>query len=137
MSRKYRQRGYQDDEPRESRHPPRASGQRPEGPRGRGLGKPTVSTFRCARCGSKQVGSEVDSEAVCAACGSALHTCTNCRFFDSAAPNECRAEIVERIAGKSSRNDCTQFESKVAQETAAESPAPGDARAEFDALFDF
>jgi len=66
-----------------------------------------------------------------------LHTCTNCRFFDSGAANECRVEIEVRIVRKSSRNDCSLFEPKVARETSAESPEPGDARAEFDSLFNF
>ena len=48
--RKYRQRGYQDDEPRErSRSTPSSPR---EGPRGRGLGAPTRSVFRCHDCGT-------------------------------------------------------------------------------------
>lgn len=138
MSRKYRQRGYQDEEPRGR---PTGSGprpDRPEGPRGRGLGRPTATVFRCARCGEKQTaGADVALDATCSNCGSDLHSCTNCRHFDSAAPNECLAEIAERVARKASRNTCDLFAVKMTQEVRSSEPKPSDAKAAFDALFDF
>ena len=137
MSRKYRQRGYQDEDERPSRKGSAGPRERSEGPRGRGLGKPTATVFRCARCGAGQAGETVEPTTSCASCGSDLHTCTNCRFFDTGAPNECRAEVEVRIARKSSRNDCTLFEAKVASETSAEKREPGDPRSEFDSLFNF
>lgn len=138
MSRKYGQRGYQEDD-RERR--PAARGPRPErdGPRGRGLGKPTATRFRCARCGADVRDLEVDFEATCGACGSALHSCVNCTFFDTGATFECRAPIEIRIPAKSKANECTHFVPKAAQEFAseAEGPAPTDGKAAFDDLFDF
>ena len=136
MSRKYRQRGYQDEEPRERRSGTAPPAGRPDGPRGRGLGRPTETVFRCARCGAKQ---EVAAAAVgtaCGSCGSDLHSCTNCRHFDSGAPNECRAGVSERIARKASGNDCDLFEVKATREVAADEAKPSDAKAAFDALFD-
>lgn len=140
MSRKYRQQGYQDDEKdtERSRGP---AGPRPhrEGPRGRGLGKPTATRFKCARCGTRILETEVARDAVCHECGSDLHTCTNCTYFDSSAPNECRQPVEVRIASKSKRNDCELFQAKTIQEFASDSggAAPGDAKSAFDDLFDF
>ena len=138
MSRKYRQSGYQDDEPRQRRPGSRPRQERPEGPRGRGLGRPTATVFRCARCGARQtLSEEVATTATCAGCGADLHTCTNCRYFDTGAPNECRAEIVARISKKATRNDCEPFAPKAAKEAATDEAKPTDAKSEFDSLFNF
>ncbi len=140
MSRKYRQKGYQDDD-RESGRARGPRGPRPErqGPRGRGLGKPTATRFKCARCGARVVDVDVASDAVCADCGSDLHTCTNCAYFDSSAPNECRQPVEERIASKSKRNECGLYQARTVQEFASDSEggSPSDARSAFDDLFDF
>ena len=72
----------------------------------------------------------------CAACGAALHTCTNCRYFDSTAPRECRQPVTERVAKKAAANRCELFAPRLAQEFAREETRPpDDPRAAFDALF--
>lgn len=139
--RKYGQRGYQDS-PREPRAP-RPSGPPPprdpaQGPKGRGLGAPTATVFRCAECGKQQqLEAEVAFEAVCASCGADLHCCANCTSFDSSAHNECRKGVEPRIPKKRVRNTCTQFSPKATQEFSREAgrAAPDDPRAAFDALF--
>lgn len=142
--RKYRQSGYQDDDRRPARStvgpsgPPRDA---PTGPRGRGLGMPTATVFRCAVCGTRQSAGEIGFEAVCEKCRADLHTCTHCQHFDSGAPNECRQLVAVRIASKAKRNLCELFTAKAAQEFARETQStpdlskPGGARAAFDALF--
>lgn len=152
--RKYQQRGYQESDSRErERGGERPSGPRPpreptEAPRGRGLGGPTASVFRCARCGTAlPVAAAVAPETRCANCGSDIHACTNCNSFDSGAPNQCRQAGVVRVVRKDARNECALFDPRLRQESSAESaPAGGaksessgrsnDARAAFDALFD-
>lgn len=135
--RKYRQRGYRDDDGDE--RPKRPQGPRPkkEGPRGRGLGAPTANVTRCAACGGKveAPGGEVAIDASCPHCSADLHTCTHCRYFDPSARFECRQPIEAPIPKKAKRNECSLFTAKVAQETDAEKAAPGDPRAAFDALF--
>ena len=137
-ARKYRQSGYQDDDrERQPRRP--STGPRPEreGPRGRGLGRPTETLFKCARCGRKLPLESVTGPAsTCNGCGADLHTCSNCRHFDTGARFECRQEIPERIAKKASANECELFEPKRVQEFASEG-GPKDAKSDFDALFDF
>jgi hypothetical protein len=144
--RKYRHRGYQDSGDRtESSRGPQAPREKKEGPRGRGLGSPSDTVFRCARCGEKRpVLDEIPADAACAKCGTDLHTCSNCIHFDTSARWECsrHEEVPARIVKKSTRNECPLFTPKTTQEFARESGkdspgSPGDARSAFDALFKF
>lgn len=141
---KYRQRGYKDRDDRGTQRSrgPQGPREKKEGPRGRGLGAPTESVFRCAKCGEKRpVLDEIPFDATCAKCGADLHTCSNCISFDTSVRWECRRfeEIPAKILKKSSRNECPLFTPKAAQEFAKDSdkPSPGDARSAFDALFKF
>lgn len=139
MSRKYKQRGYrEDDEAERSREAGRGPRPEREGPRGRGLGRPTVEAFRCARCGARLTvpAAGVDPGATCPACGTDLHACVQCAWFDTSATFECRQAIPVRIAAKSRRNECGHFAPKMVSEHRAEEPRPDDARAAFDDLFD-
>ncbi len=137
--RRYRQRGYQDDAAREpSSRDPQTPRERPEGPRGRGLGAPTATVFRCARCGHQVSDWEagIALEATCAGCGSDLHTCTHCAHFDPSVRFECRQPIPARIPNKARRNDCDLFAPKLTQEHARqESGGTKDARSAFEDLF--
>jgi hypothetical protein len=140
--RKYQHRGYQDsDRPaeRRSEQPAQQQGprERPEGPRGRGLGAPTETVFRCRICGTKQqVQGVLPVEATCSECGNDLHSCSNCQFFDTSRPNECRKPILQRVESKSKRNTCQLFTPKSVQEFASDArAASSDPRAAFDALF--
>lgn len=131
---------------RERRDQKPAQGPRPprdprDAPRGRGLGGPSTSVFRCARCGSGQPAATAAAPtATCADCGADLHTCTNCNSFDSVASNQCRVPGITRVVRKDQRNDCESFEARIRQESTAETTAakpsgPDAARAAFDALF--
>ena len=134
---KYKQRGYMEDEPRGRRQP--ASRPQREGPRGRGLGAPTKTVFRCRDCGQQVLTlDDIVFAATCSKCGSDLHACVNCSQFDSAAPNECLQPIPERIVGKAKRNRCELFSAKITMERESDTsgPAPTAGKAAFDALFD-
>ncbi len=139
--RKYGSRGYmQGDREEPRREQPSGAGSRPrekpDGPRGRGLGAPTESVFRCAVCGAKQEAPAVGAlAATCRQCGTDLHACSQCRHFDTSVHNECRKQVPVRIAKKTQRNECALFEPKLAQVFAAESGRPSDAKSAFDALF--
>src|SRR5436309_1247170 len=92
--RKYRHRGYQDsgsggeERGRSGPQPPR---EKKEGPRGRGLGAPTETVFRCAACGEKRLlEGEIALDTTCRRCGAPLHSCSNCQHFDTSARWECR-----------------------------------------------
>lgn len=138
MSRKYRQTGYQDDRPRSARARAGAGGREPtEGPRGRGLGAPTATVFRCTLCGEQASAESIVPETVCSGCDGDLHSCTHCAHFDSSAALECRQPIVERVRGKAKRNRCELFAARQTQEFAREQERPTDGRAAFDDLFNF
>lgn len=138
MSRRYRQKGYMDDDRPAERRGPKPPRERPEGPRGRGLGRPTESVFRCSRCGrERELARPLPPDAACAGCGDPLHACVNCLHFDTAERWECRREIPERIAGKRRANRCELFEARAVQVFAAEAPEPSAGKAAFDKLFDF
>jgi hypothetical protein len=143
--RKYRHRGYQDEERHDERRAPDSGPrERPEGPRGRGLGAPTVTVFRCRMCGARQqLSGSVAPDAVCTGCGNDLHTCSNCIHFDTSRPKECRKPVVERVTNKTRRNACELMTPNTVQEFGSDRPAAatpdGSAaaspRAAFDALF--
>jgi hypothetical protein len=139
--RKYSHRGYQDSDRREDRPRRAPQGPRPdrlEGqPRGRGLGSPTATVFRCRVCGEKQqVDGRVKNDETCFRCKADLHTCSNCVHFDGARPNECRKPVLVRIQNKSKRNECELYAPNTIQEFGQDVAAPSsDPRAAFDALF--
>lgn len=148
--RKYSHRGYQDnDRDREPKPPrPKPSGPRnyDDGPRGRGLGAPTSVAFRCARCGRDLINISVEMDTTCPGCDSPLHACSNCTFFDTGAPFECRKELKGRVESKTKANECEHFQPKAvrnlglkpAESAPTDGPSgtnPNDPRAAFDALF--
>ena len=110
--RKYRQRGYQDDN--RDRQPPRDKsagqpqqkprGERPEGPR-----TPNMPGFRtvvrCHRCGGL-VTTAVLVNTTCPKCSVALHCCAQCESFLPSARYECMQQISARIAPKDAFNTC-------------------------------
>ena len=94
--------------------------------------------FRCKHCGERVL--DLDSIGVgarCRKCGEALHSCSQCAFFDTSARFECAKPIPERIASKKAANECTFFApAKTFDLTGTRGAAtPDDARAAFDALF--
>ncbi len=135
MDRKYKQRGYQQEE-REER--PRPTPQKSEIPRA-----PTMPAFRevtrCSLCGT-MVNIDIDGiafDAKCPKCHSDLHTCKNCVSFDPGARFQCRKPIPERIPKKDVRNECELFEARrtVERETTTAVAEVKDARSAFDKLF--
>ena len=138
---KYRQRGYRDDgraDGRERERRPQGPPPQREGPRGRGLGAPTTSVFRCGDCGkriSRAGGIELDQ--ACPYCQADLHSCVNCTHFDPSASFQCRQVIPVAVPKKRKRNECALFSPKEVMEFESDSPArtPDEARVAFDDLF--
>jgi len=149
--RKYKHRGYQDgggygshssgggQRPQTPRSEPRP--QRMEGaPRGRTAGGFGPEAFKCNRCGQLRVGLEnPTADETCLKCGADLHTCGNCRCFDTTTMWECRENIPARVPNKHARNECTFFQPKIVKDLSADKPrqpqTPDEARKAFDALF--
>jgi hypothetical protein len=148
--RKYKHRGYQDSgyssqKPSQpSSGPPRElfRQERLEGaPRGRTAGGFGPEAFKCNQCGELQnILGDCTPETTCMKCSADLHTCGNCRSFDSTTMWECRENIPARVVGKQKRNECTFWSPKIVKDLAADKgrggyQAPDDARKAFDALF--
>lgn len=147
--RKYRHSGYQDgggydkkSRDNTPRPPMEPRKERLEGaPRGRTAGGFGPEVFKCHRCGlSKQALGEVEvlPESQCD-CGADLHTCWNCKHFDTSTRWECRENIPARVSAKDARNACAMFAPKMVKDLAADKRSmpktPNDARAAFEALF--
>lgn len=147
--RKYRQRGYQDEKPRDrdrsgmpqgERKPPelRAPGrqfQDASGPKTPNL-MATHEVFKCARCGNK-LSTPVGEADRCARCGTGVHACINCGSFDTGARWECsQPAITARMAPKDESNTCPYFAARTTVERQTTTQvAPNTARQAFDDLF--
>jgi hypothetical protein len=143
--RKYRQRGYQDDD-REQR--PRSETPRPPREPGAPAGARRISqdgpkqinmpgyreVIRCTQCGAL-VGAEITFDSRCSRCGTDLHTCAQCGSFDPGSRFECMQAVPARISPKNARNACTLFSPRSTVERETTAPRPDDARKAFDDLF--
>jgi hypothetical protein len=151
LDRKYKQHGYMsEDKPKkQEKKPPHDGRPRQEqfGPRTpRMVG--TVSRMRCSNCGTV-LQPNADPNAKCPRCAFDLHCCKQCRYFDSAARFECMQPVVEQIARKDVKNDCTLYEFRTTiekdtapiavQSSSSATPSnpsrPKDARSAFEDLF--
>ncbi|HEX2122474.1 MAG TPA: hypothetical protein VHL59_12600 [Thermoanaerobaculia bacterium] len=151
--RKYKHRGYQDGGGGYSYSGGGGQTQRPQGPRpdmpkqriegaprGRTAGGFGPEAFKCNQCGQLRHSlGDLTFDEGCLKCGADLHTCGNCRFFDTTTLWECRENIPARVPGKHARNECTFFQPKIVKDLAADKgkqpQTPDDARKAFDALF--
>lgn len=134
--RKYRQRGYmENDRGREERSKPQPQ-QKPrerEGPR-----SPRMMSFgekvKCAACAA-EIQASITLDSSCPKCNEDLHTCRQCTYFDPGARFECRKPITARIANKGARNECELFAARTVVERETSSGTPTDARQAFAKLF--
>jgi hypothetical protein len=158
--RKYRQRGYQDDD-RDRRPPqgPSGPGQgRPEREPGAPAGARRISSegaknpkmmgyravARCARCGTI-VDPHILSKSTCPKCHQDLRSCVQCASFDPGARFECTKPLSARVSPKDVANDCSHYEARTSWErettaavtstSARGSQEPSGARKAFEDLF--
>jgi hypothetical protein len=132
--RKYRQRGYMEDERRsEPKGKPPKTPQQQEGPR-----SPRMMAFeekvKCSSCGAT-VPANIGLDSACPKCNADLHACRQCVYFDPGARFECRKPITARIVNKGARNSCELFAARTVVERETSSGTPGDARQAFANLF--
>jgi len=143
--RKYRQRGYQDDD---RNRPPRPEAARPAPEPGAPAGARRLSqdgprpvnmpgfreVVRCAQCGAV-IDAEVGFESRCTRCGVELHSCSQCTYFDPGSRFECMQPVPARMSPKNARNPCTLYTARTTVERETTSPRPDNARKAFDDLF--
>jgi len=145
--RKYRQRGYQDDDrdrkpsapPRQAPEPGAPAGARrlsQDGPKN--INMPGYRELvRCSQCGAP-LAPEVAADTRCPRCGTDLHACAQCGSFDPGSRFECmQSTLTARVSPKNARNSCTLYTPRTTVERETTTPRPNDARQKFDDLFNF
>ena len=74
--------------------------------------------IRCHNCGRNVPSFEaISPETICPSCSVEVHCCRTCQHFDSAARWQCRTEISEAVADKSSGNKCPQYSARLVLDT--------------------
>jgi hypothetical protein len=147
--RKYRQRGYQDDD---RDRQPRPSAPRPAPEPGAPAGARRLSSqdgpktinmpgyrevVRCSQCGTI-VGSEIVADTRCPRCSAELRSCSQCTSFDPGSRFECMEKtLTARVAPKNTSNSCTLYSPRTTVERETTAPKPNTARNAFDDLFNF
>jgi hypothetical protein len=145
--RKYRQRGYQDDDrDRQPRTPARKPPPEPGAPAGarrisqdgpKAINMPGFrEVVRCSQCGAV-VNDEIGAESRCSRCGTDLHSCAQCESFDPGSRFECMQAITARVSPKNARNACTLYSPRTTVERETSTPKVDSARKAFDDLFKF
>lgn len=145
--RKYRQRGYQDDErdrqprPQQGRPAPvpgaPAATRRISQDAPKAINMPGYrEVVRCSQCGNPVAG-EIGFDSRCARCGTDLHACVQCTSFDPGSRFECMQAIAARVSPKNVRNACTLFTPRTTIERETTAPREESARKAFDDLFRF
>jgi len=145
--RKYRQRGYQDDDRERAPKPAARKPQEPGAPAGarrisqdapKNINMPGFrEVVRCSQCGNP-VSPEIGFDTRCPRCGNDLHACAQCVSFDPGSRFECMDHaLTARVSPKNTRNACTLFAPRTTVERETTTPRSDDARKAFDDLFKF
>jgi len=82
-----------------------------------------------------EVGQSIGRRDECLFCGADLHCCLNCRFYDRAAPKQCREPLAELVKEKAKANFCDYFVFKEAGAAGNEKSEAEQARAALNNLF--
>src|SRR3954469_12991029 len=140
--RKYRQRGYQDENkprgpkgpaaprpPRQDRAPGRQL-QDAAGPKTPNL-MAAHEVWRCARCGTL-LSLPIADDSRCTKCGVDLHSCVQCVSFDTSARWECTQndKIPARMSPKDVRNSCPMMMPRTTVERQTSTPPAAAASSE-------
>ena len=93
----------------------------------------------CWKCGTTietKPGERVSSRDACPQCGTDLHSCRNCRFYDTSKNNQCAEPQAEWVRDKEAANYCDYLQpsSRIAGRP-AESQSAEDVKKKFDSLF--
>jgi hypothetical protein len=143
--RKYRQRGYQDNDRERPQKPQPRPAPEPGAPAGarrisqdgpRNINMPGYrQVVRCSQCGTI-VNAEITLDARCLRCGADLHSCSQCTSFDPGSRFECMdPTLTARVSPKNARNTCSLYGARTTVERETTTPKVDTARKAFDDLF--
>ncbi|MDA8099938.1 MAG: hypothetical protein M0042_09950 [Nitrospiraceae bacterium] len=90
----------------------------------------------CHACNRElSLGREIGRKDECPFCNADLHCCRNCRFFDRAAPRQCREPQADLVRDKEKANFCDYFQFAERNAEAGGSAEADRTRTALDALF--
>jgi len=89
--------------------------------------------FHCRR--TLALESKVSRQDQCPHCGSDLHCCLNCEFYDEYAHNRCREPQAEYVSDREKANFCDYFRFRFSEEDPTRMDAKDKAKTEWEALF--
>lgn len=90
----------------------------------------------CCLCGKPIDGQDIiGRQEICPHCGSDLHCCVNCHFYDEYAENKCREPSAEWVADRERNNFCEFFTFKESEAAGSPRQNREGARAKLEALF--
>ncbi|OPY83905.1 MAG: hypothetical protein A4E65_00441 [Syntrophorhabdus sp. PtaU1.Bin153] len=64
---------------------------------------------KCFKCGTPLILETVSRRDECPSCGSDVHVCLNCAFYDEGKANKCRETQAEFVKEKDRANYCDYF----------------------------
>ncbi len=85
--------------------------------------------FNCWKCRQKieyPSGSRVGTRDTCTRCGSDLHACRNCQFYDPGKNNQCAETRAELVRVKEAANYCDYFRPNPTLFASANGPSAAD-----------
>ena len=146
MTRKYRQRGYQESGREEKERPASQQGKElsfEERIQRRSMRKATDrearEVVRCHACGKNiEDFGAIGSATSCPHCNAPLHCCRLCKHFDSSARWQCRAEITAAVSDKNKANHCGQYAPRLVLDFTGRRSSkhrPNNPKSAFDDLF--
>jgi len=95
--------------------------------------------FNCWKCRQKieyPAESRVGTRDTCPRCGSDLHACRNCQFYDPGKHNQCAEPQAEWVRDKEAANYCGYFRPNPTLLASSGRPSEADdAKKRFDSLF--
>ena len=96
-----------------------------------------LSCFKCGHALRLMPREKIQRNDTCNACGTDLHSCVHCRFFDPGRNNQCSEPQAEWVRDKERSNFCGYYEPRISVNlTARGGSNPSlDARAAFHNLF--
>lgn len=92
----------------------------------------------CWKCGTRLSADAplpLSRRSKCRHCNADLHTCRQCRFYDTSKNNQCREPMAERVVDKERANFCDYFEPNPAAFTENETTETEASREKLNELF--
>ena len=95
-----------------------------------------AETVSCWKCGHAldEMPMPLRRRDECPACGTDLHVCRMCEFYDTSVAKSCREPVAEEVSDKERSNFCDYFQARAGVAAAGTGEAEA-ARAELEAMF--